>query len=107
QWSVKTGSRFFTDHCRRWGHRTSTDNVLDHVALDVGQPHVAAGVAVGQLLVIQAEQVQDGSVPVVDVHLPLAGLGSLIIDAPVGEAALGAAAGHPGGEAPAVVVAAV
>src|SRR5262249_41404786 len=51
--------------------RALREDVLDHVALHVGQAHVAAGVAVGQPLVVQAEQVQDRRVPVVDVDLAL------------------------------------
>ena len=39
--------------------------------MDVGQAEVAAGVAVGELLVVEAEQVQDRRVQVVDVDLVL------------------------------------
>ena len=39
---------------------------LDHVAGDIGQAEVAAVVAVGQLRVVEAEQVQDRGVQVVD-----------------------------------------
>ena len=44
--------------------------------------------AVGQLLVIEAEQVQDRRVPVVDVDLALDGLEAVVVGAAVGEAAL-------------------
>ena len=40
-------------------------------AVDVGEPEIAAGVAVGELLVVEAEQVQDRRVQVVDVDLVL------------------------------------
>ena len=49
----------------------SDQNLLDHLAVDVGQPEVAAGVPVGESLVVQPQQVQDGRVQVVDVHLVL------------------------------------
>src|SRR5262249_39577028 len=68
------------------GH--SANNLANHVPLDVGEPHVAAGVAISQLLVVQAEQVQDRGVPVVDMDLALDGLVTVIVRGPVGEAGL-------------------
>src|SRR5215467_14559433 len=67
----------------------------------------AAGVAVGQLLVVEAEQVQDRRVPVVDMHRLLDRLIAVVVGLAVGEAALDAAAGHPGRVRLVVVVAAV
>ena len=49
---------------RRAGLR---DQVVQHGARHVGQPEVAAAVAIGQFGVVDAEQVQDGGVQVVDV----------------------------------------
>ena len=40
---------------------------MDYAAVDVGQAEVATGVAVGQLFVIHAENVQKGRVQVVHV----------------------------------------
>ncbi len=79
---------------------------MDH-PLDVGQPHVAAGVAVGQALVIEPEQVEDRGVQVVDVHRVLDGLVAELVGLAVGDPGLHAAAGHPEGESLVVVVAAV
>ena len=45
--------------------------LLHHAAAHVGQAVVAAGVAVGQPLVVEAQQVQDRRVQVVDVDLVL------------------------------------
>ena len=50
------------------------EDPLHHVPLHVRQPEVAAGVAVGQLLVVQPEQVQHRGVQVVDVDLVLDGV---------------------------------
>jgi len=36
---------------------TSRDNLFDHVAVNVGQAEIAAGVAVGEALVVEAQQV--------------------------------------------------
>ena len=54
--------------CLRRGmlRRRSGDDRPDHLAVDVGEAEVAAGVAVGQPLVVEAEQVQDRGVEVVD-----------------------------------------
>ena len=45
----------------------SCDNLLHHFAAHVGQAEVAAVVAIGEFLVIHAQQVEDGGVEVVDV----------------------------------------
>ena len=76
-------------------------------AVHVGQAEVAAGVAVGQPLVIEAQQVQDRRVQVVDVDLVLDGVVAVVVGRAVAEAALDAAAGQPHREALRVVVAAV
>ena len=78
-----------------------------HLAVHVGQAEVAAAVAVGQPLVIQAHQVQDRGVQVVDVHAVLDGLHAELVGGAVDDAALDAAAGQPHREAQAVVVAAL
>src|SRR6266540_4130624 len=78
---------------------------LHHVAVHVRQAEVAAGVAVGELLVVEAEEVQDRRVEVVDRDLPLDGLVPIVIRGAVAMAALHAASGHPHGEGLVVVVA--
>ena len=54
---------------------------MHDVAVDVGQAEVAAGVAVGQPLVVEAEQVQDRGVQVVDVDLVLDGVVAVVVGA--------------------------
>ena len=81
--------------------------VFDDVAVDVGEAEVAAGVAVGELFVIDAEQVEDGGVEVVDVHSIFNGVESDFVSGADDLSALDASAGHPHGEAGGVVVASV
>jgi len=57
--------------------------------------------------VIQAKQVQDRGVPVVDVALVLDGFVAVLVGGSVAEAAFDSAARHPGGVALVVVVSAV
>src|SRR5262245_6194043 len=45
----------------------SGQNRLDHVAVDVGQTVIAATVTVGQFLVVQAQQMQNRGVQVMNV----------------------------------------
>jgi len=45
---------------------TLRQDSIDHSAVHVGQPEVAACVAVGQSFVIEAEQVKHGGMEVVD-----------------------------------------
>ena len=41
---------------------TLSDELADHPAVDVRQPEITAGVAVGEALVVEAQKVQDGGV---------------------------------------------
>ncbi len=50
--------------CRRAG---LGDQVRHHVAVDVGEAEVAAGVAVGEAGVVETEEAKHGGVQVVDV----------------------------------------
>ena len=52
----------------------SGDDFLRHLAVNIGQAVVAARVAVGQLFVVEPQQVQDGGVQVVDVDPLLDGV---------------------------------
>ena len=45
----------------------SRENPLDDVAVDVGQPVIAACVSIGESVVMDAEEVKDGCVHVVHV----------------------------------------
>src|SRR5262249_42960809 len=69
--------------------------------------HVAARVAIGQFLVVETEQVQDGGMPVVDVYFAVDRFVAVVVGASVGEAAFDPTAGQPHGEALVVVVAAI
>ena len=59
---------------------------MHHLAVDVGQAEVAAGVAVGELGVVEAEQVQDRGVQVVDVDLVLDGVVAVVVGLAVDDA---------------------
>ena len=85
----------------------SGEDVLHHAASDVGEAEVASGVAVGELLVVEAQEVEDGGVPVVDVDLAFDGFVAVLVSGTVAEAAFDATTGHPGGVAFVVVIATV
>ena len=78
-----------------------------NISIEVSQPHVSAPEAVGELFVVEAEEVQHGGVPVVDVDFAGDGFVAVLVGFAVGEAAFDAAAGHPEGVAFVVVVAPV
>ena len=65
------------------------EDLPDDMAVDVGEAVVAAAVAVGQSLVIEAHQVQDRRVQVVDVDLVLHGVPAEFVGGPVDMAAVG------------------
>src|SRR5262249_21145458 len=86
------------------GPRFSSQDLLDHAPRDIGQAEIATVVAVRQLLMIQADQMQDGRVQVVDADAVLDGLEADLVSRAVMDAALHSAAGHPDGERMRVVV---
>ena len=67
--------------------------------MHVGEPEIPAGVAVGELFVVEAEQAEHGGVQVVDVHALFHSLKSEFVGGAVNLAALDAAAGQPDGSA--------
>src|SRR5215467_6268316 len=84
-----------------------SEDLLRHYAGDVGQPEVAATEAVGQLLVIEAEQVENRGVEIVNVHPVLHRVIADIIGRSVNEARLDAAPGHPDRVAVRIVIASI
>src|SRR5439155_6954311 len=89
---------------RCWGP-TLGEHFFDEVAVDVGEAEVAALEAVGEALVVEAEEVEDGSLEVVDVVLFLDG-GEAEVVGLANNALSDAAAGDPHGEGVDVMVAA-
>ena len=59
--------------------RISGEDLADHRARHVGQAEIAARIAVGQLFVVEAEQVEDRGVEVVDGHAAIDGLEAEVI----------------------------
>ena len=84
---------------------TTSNDILDHLALDEGQPLIASEMRIGQPVLVQPELVQDRRVQVAEVIR--------LLDRPQADrvgcaddlASLDAAAGHPHREADVVVVA--
>src|SRR5688572_25322568 len=74
--------------------------------MNIGQAEVAAAVVEGEAGVVQAQQMQNGGVPVVNVHGVDDGFVAVVVGGAVTHAALDSAAGHPDGVALVVVVAA-
>src|SRR5262249_35299780 len=83
----------------------SGDDRRYDVAVNVSQAEIAAGVTVGQLLVIEPQQVQDRRVQIVHVNFVLDRAEAEIVGRPVGGPALHPAASQPRREAPVIVIA--
>ena len=84
----------------------SGNELVHDMAVDVGQAEVAAIVAEGEPLVIQAQQVEDGGVEVVMRDAARNGVHAELVGSAVGNSRLDAAARHPHGEAEVVMAAA-
>ena len=76
------------------------------MAVDIRKAEIAAGVVVGETLVVEPELMKQRGVEIVDVHRFLDGTEAEFVGGAVDVAALHSAAGEPGGEAEMVVVAA-
>ena len=85
----------------------SRQHAFDHAAVDIGQPEVAARVAEGEAFVVEAEEVEDGRLQVVDMDGVHLGLEAELVRRAIDRATLYPAAREPRGEAVVVVVAAV
>src|SRR5262245_5110307 len=79
---------------------------MHYPAMHVGQPVLPPLVAERQLRVVDAEEVQQRGLVIVDVNRVLDNVPAELIGRPVDVAALHAAAGHPEAERPAEVIAA-
>ena len=85
----------------------SREDVRHDVAFDVGEAEVAAGVAVGEAFVVEAEEGEDRGVEVVDVDFVFGGEPAVVVGRTVGGAGFHAATGEPYREAVGVVIASV
>src|SRR5437867_30052 len=83
------------------------EDFLHNVAVDVGQPEVAALVLERQLRVIDSEALQDGGLQIVDVNGIFGDVIAIVISIAVDDARLYAAPRQPHGEAARMVVASV
>src|SRR5262245_42185158 len=83
----------------------SSKKVFHNLAMHVREPEVATGVTKGQPLVVEAEQVKDRGVQVVNMHGFFHGLVTELVGGAVDVAAVDAAAREPHREAVRIVVA--
>src|SRR5687768_3384233 len=83
----------------------SGDEFAYYVPADVGEPKVAALEAVGEFGVVEAEEVQEGGVEVVDVDGVFDDVPADLVRFSDDLAAFDAAAGHPDGERKGMMVA--
>ena len=86
---------------------TLCENVRDHFPGDIGQSKITTAVTVRKLGVVDAEQVQNGRVDVVDVDGLVDGLEAEVVRGAVDGASLDAAAGESHREPERIVIAAV
>src|SRR5262245_25875509 len=84
-----------------------SNNRMNHIAVDVGEAEVAAGVAIGQARVVESHQMQDRRVQVVDMDPVFGGAEAKVIGGAIGKAAANAAAREKHRKAPRIVIAAV
>jgi len=74
---------------------SSGDDVIDDVAVDIGQAKVPPGVTVGQTFVVQPQQVQDRRVEVVNVYGIFFDVIADVVRSAVDDSAFHSASGQP------------
>src|SRR6266851_5847220 len=84
--------------------RALRNDVVDDLPRDIRQTEVATAGAIGKFRVVDAHEVEDGGVDVMDVHRLVHHLPPEVIGRSIGHAALDASAGEPHAEAVRVVV---
>src|SRR5207245_1506446 len=89
------------------GKDTLRQNWFDDAPEDIRQSVIPPTVAVGQPLVIQAHQVQNRGVQVVDMDFVLDGVPAVIVGGAVRQAAAHPPAGEPHGESEGMMLAAI
>src|SRR5215469_5378037 len=82
-------------------------DLADHVPMDIGKPALCAVVVVGKPLVVEAEEVKDRRVQVVNIDNIFDGLVAELVGGAEAISMLHAGAGEPSGEPLGVVVAAL
>ena len=82
----------------------SSKDFVDEVAVDVGEAEVSALVFVGELFVLDAEEVEGGGVEVVDVEGVLGGGEAEGVGLAIGDSAFDSAARHEHGSGFGVVI---
>ena len=87
--------------------RPLPQNLLNHIPMHVGEAHVAAAVVVGEAFVVEAHQVQNRGVQIVDGLAVFDGAVAEVVGGADDGAAFDARARQPEREAVGVVVAAV
>jgi hypothetical protein len=87
--------------------RPSSEDGLDNVSVNVGQAKISTLETEGQLCVVEAEQMQDRGVEIVDVHGVLNRIEPKFIGATMHMAFLQTATCHPYAEGPIVVIASI
>ena len=85
----------------------SREQVVDHLAMHVCQPEIAAGVAIGKFLVIESEEVKQRRVQIVHVDLVLGGREAELIRGAVHDTLLQSATREPRRKPVRIVIAAV
>ena len=96
-------SEFLANSATRFWLR---QDIFNNFSVDVCEAEVSTCVAVGELCVVYAEEVEDGGMEVVDVDFVFDGSVAIVVCVAVGDAAFDSASGHPHGETKRIVVAA-
>ena len=82
-------------------------NVMQHVAVYVGQPHVSTTVTVGEVLVVDAQLMQDRCPQIVHRTLVFDGVVPEFVSGAISRAALDSTTGQPAAETERVVIASI
>ena len=89
----------------RAGPLKSSEEPPHHVTVDIREPKIAPRMSVGQALVVEPEQVQHGSVQIVDVHAIADRLEAKVVSRAMDISTLGPTPGQPHRETVVIVVA--
>jgi len=91
----------------REGRWISGENVVNDLAVGVGQTHAASAVLVSELSMVDPEQIKYGRLQIVRVYFFVDSLIAKVVRRPIDHATLDAGASQPDGKSVVVVIASV
>src|SRR5882672_10706008 len=96
-----------TARCDSIAFEILCNQLIDHIAVNIGQPEIPARMPKGKLRMVESEEMKNCGVKIVDMHRVLGGLEPEFIGGAMNMSAADSSSCHPHGETVMIVIAAI